>query len=163
MHFASCWLTRPAQYGLHAYQQNAPLTPPSLTHASLRMHPLLPAGGAPSWAAPMHGMQRALTRPTTPTALLLRALTTTLASECSPAALCYWQGREGDIPHHALGLAQRTPASNSSPHTPHPCLLRRAPMLITTCRPGRGCKQLLVLGQKAGIVWAVRPDSGTVD
>ncbi len=40
----------------------------------------------------------------------------------------------------------------------------QSPMLITACQPGRAaCKQLLVVGQKAGIVWALRPDTGTID
>ncbi len=53
---------------------------------------------------------------------------------------------------------------------PHDCLhrvcvpaSRRAPMLLTTCKAGLGCKQLLVAGQKSGIVWALRPDTGAVD
>ena len=40
----------------------------------------------------------------------------------------------------------------------------QAPMLITACKKGKiACKQLLVVGQKAGIVWALRPDTGAVD
>lgn len=40
----------------------------------------------------------------------------------------------------------------------------QAPMLITACKANRqACKQLLVVGQKAGIVWALRPDTGVVD
>ncbi|KAI8475329.1 MAG: quinon protein alcohol dehydrogenase-like superfamily [Monoraphidium minutum] len=36
----------------------------------------------------------------------------------------------------------------------------QAPMLVTTCKQGKGCKQLLVVGQKSGIVWAMDPADG---
>jgi hypothetical protein len=38
-------------------------------------------------------------------------------------------------------------------------------MLITVCRgtSRSNCKNLLVVGQKAGIVWGIHPDTGRVD
>jgi hypothetical protein len=36
-------------------------------------------------------------------------------------------------------------------------------MLVTTCKPALGCKQLLVVGQKSGIAWVLRPDMGVID
>lgn len=38
----------------------------------------------------------------------------------------------------------------------------QAPMLVTPCKGGRGCRQLYVVGQKSGIVWAVDPVDGSV-
>ena len=40
----------------------------------------------------------------------------------------------------------------------------QAPVLVTACDPAKklGCRQQLVVGQKAGIVWALSPDSGAV-
>ncbi|KIY99021.1 hypothetical protein MNEG_8939 [Monoraphidium neglectum] len=38
----------------------------------------------------------------------------------------------------------------------------QAPMLVTPCKPGKGCKQLLIVGQKSGIVWALDPNDGSI-
>jgi polyvinyl alcohol dehydrogenase (cytochrome) len=35
-------------------------------------------------------------------------------------------------------------------------------MLVTPCRAGLGCRQLLVVGQKSGIVWALDPADGSI-
>jgi hypothetical protein len=29
----------------------------------------------------------------------------------------------------------------------------QAPMLVTPCKPGKGCKQLLIVGQKVNTTW----------
>jgi polyvinyl alcohol dehydrogenase (cytochrome) len=38
----------------------------------------------------------------------------------------------------------------------------QAPVLVSPCRKGLGCRQLLVVGQKSGLVWAVDPADGRV-
>lgn len=57
----------------------------------------------------------------------------------------------------------RTPLMQC-PHAPQDYDFGQAPMLITACKAGKAaCKQLLAVGQKAGIVWALSPDTGAVD
>jgi polyvinyl alcohol dehydrogenase (cytochrome) len=55
----------------------------------------------------------------------------------------------------------------SNPNCPNPegpdYAFGQAPMLVTACRQGRGCKQLAIVGQKSGIVWAVRVDTGVIE
>ena len=36
----------------------------------------------------------------------------------------------------------------------------QAPMLLTSCRDKLGCKQMLAVGQKSGIVWGLLPETG---
>jgi polyvinyl alcohol dehydrogenase (cytochrome) len=39
----------------------------------------------------------------------------------------------------------------------------QAPMLVTACRANQGCKQLAVVGQKSGIMWAIRVENGAIE
>ena len=58
-------------------------------------------------------------------------------------------------------------AGSNHPNCPNPegpdYAFGQAPMLVTACRANKGCKQLAVVGQKSGIVWAIRLDSGAID
>ncbi|KAI8476856.1 MAG: pyrrolo-quinoline quinone repeat-containing protein [Monoraphidium minutum] len=38
----------------------------------------------------------------------------------------------------------------------------QAPMLVTPCKEGKGCRQLYVGGQKSGILWAMDPSDGKI-
>jgi len=55
----------------------------------------------------------------------------------------------------------------SNPNCPKPegpdDAFGQAPMLVTACRRGSGCKQLAIVAQKSGIVWAVRVDTGALE